>query len=107
MYRHQAFAPVRSVGRAGFFYGGIMSYWANKAMHKRQREKTASKKTREGLMDAYHKLREINEEKQRQVNRDREGKDKFSPQEGMEGFPTPDGEVGGEPVSTLRSQENR
>ena len=52
-----------------------MSYWSNQAMHKRQREKTASKATRDGLMDAYHKLREINEEKQRQVNREREGKD--------------------------------
>jgi len=84
-----------------------MSYWAQQAMHKRQREKQASKKTREGLIDAYRTMRAINEEKQRMANDDREGKNRFQAQEGVEGLPAADGEVGGEPLRVVRKEEDR
>ena len=51
-----------------------MSYWANQAMHKRQREKTASKATRDGLIEAYRKGREAADERQRKANMEWEGK---------------------------------
>ena len=84
-----------------------MSYWAQQAMHKRQREKTASKATREGLMEAYRKGREEADERQRKANMEWEGKDGVQTDGGLEKVPAADGEVGGEPLSALRAKEDR
>ena len=84
-----------------------MSYWTTKAMHKRQREKTASKATREALMEAYTKGRNAADDRQRKQNMDRQSQDTFSPAENLEGVPGTDGEVGGEPVPVVREKEDR
>ena len=79
-----------------------MNHWSLAARKKRMNEKKASKKTREGLMDAYHKLRAINEEEQRERNRQRE----IQAVESLEGLPRVDHQGEGVALSDVRDQED-
>ena len=84
-----------------------MSYWSQQAMHKRQREKQASKATREGLMEAYRKGREAADDRQRKANMEWEGKNGVQTDGGVAKVPAADGEVGGEPLRVVRKEEDR